>query len=109
MAKIFKCPVCGKLQENPPYYCGCCSDECFTINFWRKNLDESAIIIKGCCYHIGPEPDDLKGAHYLGFAGREFKIRKFSSNEIITTHNLWHQGEVPKEFHIEDNAEFIKN
>ena len=108
MVKIFKCPVCGKELENPPYYNGCCSDECFHIDFWRNALDDEAIIIDGHCYHIGVEPADLLNYEgYLGFGGQEFKIRKFGSDEIIVTHNLWHQGEIPLEFNKQDNAQFV--
>lgn len=110
MIKIHKCPVCGKELENPPYYNGCCSDECFHIDFWRNALDDEAIIIDGACYHIGEEPEDLKNYQgFLGFDGSEFKIRKFGSDEIIVTHNLWHQGDLPEDFKRDDNAEFIKN
>ena len=109
MIKIFKCPVCGKELENPPYYNGCCSDECFHIDFWRNALDDEAIIIDGHCYHIGEEPEDLLNYEgYLGFSGREFKIKMNNSDKIIITHNLWHQGEIPLEFNKQDNAQFVK-
>ena len=115
MTKIYKCPVCGKELENPPYYNDCCSDECFHIDFWRNALDDEAIIIDGHCYHIGIEPGDAGDPEdpencrsFLGFGGQEFKIRKFGSDEIIVTHNLWHQGEVPLEFNKQDNAQFVK-
>lgn len=109
MTKMYKCPVCGKELENPPYYNGFCSDECFHIHFWRIVLDDEAIIINGSCYHIGVEPEDPKNYRgFLGFDGSEFKIRKFGSDEIIVTHNLWCQGEIPLEFNKQDNAQFVK-
>lgn len=109
MAKMYKCPVCGKELENPPYYNGFCSDECFHIHFWRIVLDDEAIIINGSCYHIGPEPEDPKNYRgFLGFGGQEFKIRKFGSDEIIVTHNLWCQGDLPEDFKRDDNAQFVK-
>ena len=109
MIKIFKCPVCGKKLENPPYYDGWCSDECFHKNFWKNALDDDAIIIDGHCYHIEKEPADLLNYEgYLGYAGREFKIKMNNSDKIIITHNLWHQGEIPKKFNKQDNAQFVK-
>ena len=109
MIKIYKCPVCGKKSTHPLFVNGCCSDECHQMDFWKNALDDDAIIIDGHCYHIEKEPADLLNYEgFLGFGGREFKIRKFDSDVIITTHNLWHQGEIPKKFNKQDNAQFVK-
>ena len=109
MIKIYKCPVCGKKLENPPYLDGCCSDECFHENFWKNALDDEAIIIDGHSYNIEKEPADLLNYEgYLGYAGREFKIKMNNSDKIIITHNLWHQGEIQKKFNKQDNAQFVK-
>ena len=109
MIKIYKCPVCGKKSTHPMFANGCCSNECHHIDFWRNALDDEAIIIDGHCYHVGEEPEDVsKYNGFLGFSGQEFKIRKFDSDDIIITHNLWHQGEIPKKFNKQDNAQFVK-
>ena len=109
MIKIYKCPVCGKKSIHPLFANGCCSDECYNIDFWRNALDDDAIIIDGHCYHIEKEPADLLNYEgYLGYAGREFKIKMNNSDKIIVTHNLWHQGEIPKKFNKQDNAQFVK-
>ena len=42
----------------------------------------------------------------MGFGGRLVKIKK-NNGEIIETNNLWHNGKVPKDRNIEDNAVFI--
>lgn len=109
MIKIYKCPVCGKKSTHPMFANGCCSDECHQMNFWRNALDDEAIIIDGHCYHVDEEPEDISNHNeFLGFGGQEFKIRKFDSDGIIITHNLWHQGEIPKKFNKQDNAQFVK-
>ena len=108
-AKMYKCPVCGKKSTYPMFANGCCSDECYNIDFWRNALDDESIIIDGHCYHVCEEPEDVsKYNGFLGFNGQEFKIRKFDSDVIIITHNLWHQGEIPKKFNKQDNAQFVK-
>ena len=109
MAKMYKCPVCGKKSTYPMFANGCCSDKCYNIDFWRNALDDESIIIDGHCYHVCEEPEDISNYNgFLGFNGQEFKIRKFDSDVIIITHNLWHQGEIPKKFNKQDNAHFVK-
>lgn len=79
---------------------------------WSEILDDKAIIIKGKCYHVGAE--DTKG--FRGFSGSKFKIRflfddiagNWKKGDIIITTNLWHQGKIPEEFEVVDNAECIE-
>ena len=98
-----------KKSTYPMFANGCCSDECYNIDFWRNALDDESIIIDGHCYHVCEEPEDVsKYNGFLGFSGKEFKIRKFDSDVIIVTHNLCHQGEIPKKFNKQDNAQFVK-
>ena len=59
MAKMYKCPVCGKKSTYPMFANGCCSDECYNIDFWRNALDDESIIIDGHCYHVCEEPEDV--------------------------------------------------
>lgn len=101
----YTCSICGKhFEDNPMYSGNICSDECFTKDFWNKALDDEAIIVNGECYHIGPE--DFP-AIFRGFGGRKFVIQ-FNDGRKITTTNLWNQGEIPEEFHREDNAVILK-
>lgn len=72
--------------------------------FWNNVLDENAVVIAGNCYHI--EPDDKPQCGFLGYNGTEFKI-KFRDGRVVVTHNLWHNGEIPEELGIQNNAEFI--
>lgn len=100
------CEICGKEFNESQYGEPCnniCSSECFYVRFWNDNLDEDAIIINGTCYHLGKEDDT---SYFRGCAGRKFKI-KMNDGTIITTTNLWVNGEVPKERNIKDNAKFI--
>lgn len=100
-----KCAICGKEFKKSMYsHKMLCSSECFVIDFWNKCLDENAIIIDGRCYHDGGRQPD--GTIFLGFGGREFTI-EMNDGRIIKTNNLWHNGEVPKERNVKDNAKFI--
>lgn len=100
-----KCIICGKeIPESLYFHKPLCSNKCFNINFWNDCLDESAIIVDGKCYHdAGRKPN---GTKWLGFGGSEFTI-EMNDGRIIKTNNLWHNGEVPKERNVKDNARFI--
>jgi hypothetical protein len=97
------CKCCGKEFEKS-HFIDYCSSECLHKDFWDNALDKDAVIIDGNCYHI--VPDDKSDGGFLGFEGREFKIQ-FNDGRVVVTHNLWHQGEIPKERNIQDNAKFI--
>lgn len=101
-----RCIICGKEVEKSMYSNAVlCSSKCFHENFWDECLDETAIIVKGECYHDGGmKPASYQG--FLGFGGSYFKI-KMNDGRIIETNNLWYNGEIPKERNIEDNAKFI--
>ena len=101
-----KCVICGKEIEKSKYMNKVlCSSECFHIDFWNDCIKDDAIIIDGECYHDGGrKPDGYSG--FLGFAGRLFHI-KMHNGKTITTNNLWHNGTVPKERNIKDNACFV--
>ena len=86
---------------------------CFYCDFW-ETIEESLsspqrVIIDGKSYWINPDVD--RNTSFAGFGGAEFKIQKFDSEDIIVTHNLWHQGTVPDHFkeRIKNNAKFIKD
>lgn len=100
-----KCVICGKEVETSLFYGAIlCSHECFIENFWNECLDEDAIIVDGVCYHDGGRKDT--NTKWLGFGGREWKIQ-MNDGRIIETNNLWHNGKVPPERKVEDNAKFI--
>jgi hypothetical protein len=85
---------------------------CFSCNFWRNRLEEDATLpphtwcmINGTHYIVGNE--DSK-SYFRGFGGREFHI-KFNDGTIVTTTNLWCQGE-PEGYwrkKFPDNAVFL--
>ncbi len=102
-----KCIICGKELKKSAYTNAVlCSRDCFDVNFWNENIDDTAIIINGECYHDGGrKPSDYRG--FLGHSGRYFKIQ-MNDGRIIETNNLWYNGEVPKEREVKDNACFIK-
>lgn len=100
-----KCVICGKEIEKSLYsHKPLCSYECFIVDFWNDNLDETAIIVDGTCYHDGGRQPD--GTQWLCFGGSEFTI-EMNDGRIIKTNNLWYNGEVPKERNVKDNAKFI--
>ena len=103
-----KCIICGKEIEKSRYMNAVlCSSECFSVNFWNECLDDSAIIIDGACYHDGgKKPKGYRG--FMGFGGVLFKI-KMNNGEVIETNNLWHNGKVPEDRNIKDNAVFISD
>ena len=108
-----KCMICGKEVKHNHYsehsdFFGLCGDtECFDKRFWQLALDDSAVIIKGVCYHIGKEPKDLINTYGLGYGGMRFHIKMLDTGEVITTHNLRYNGDVPKEYEVKDNAMFL--
>ena len=73
-------------------------------DFWDSVLDKDAVVIDGNCYHI--LPDDKPQCGFLGYGGSEFKIQ-FNDGRVVVTHNLWHNGEISKDRHIQDNAKFL--
>ena len=104
---IMHCIICGKEIEKSSYSNAVlCSSECFHENFWNENLDDSAIIIGGECYHDGGmKPQGYSG--FLGHGGHYFKI-KMNDGRIIETNNLWYNGEIPKERNVKDNARLMR-
>lgn len=96
-----KCIVCGKEFNQRMFADDICSIDCFNRHFWQEALDDSAIIIDGNCYHAGKNSDSTKG-----FDSRKSTIL-FNDGIRMTTNNLWHNGKIPKEFLVPDNAKFI--
>lgn len=100
------CEICGKEIEKSKYLSNVlCSKKCFIEHFWNEHLDETAIIIDGVCYHDGGmKPPGYEG--FLGFGGHLFRIQ-MNDGRIIETNNLWHNGDVPKNRCVKDNAVFL--
>lgn len=80
---------------------------CFNCNFWTDYMGRTDTIrIDGMHYVIAP--DTTSGMK--GYGGHEFKIKRFDTEGVIVTHNLWHQGDIPAHFRdrLPDNAEFVE-
>ena len=100
-----KCIICGKeIPESSYMNAVLCGHECFIENFWNENLDDTAIIIDGDCYHDGGRQED--NIPWLGFGGHKFTI-EMNDGRIIETNNLWFNGKIPTERNVKDNARFI--
>jgi hypothetical protein len=112
---IIHCSVCGKNEElhwdfatNAECYG---YRMCFICNFWRNHFAydiDRSLRIEGNHYIDCGSVDDLSEYRFIGHGGAKFKIKK-SDGTIIETNNLWHQGEIPKEWKdkLTDNAEFM--
>lgn len=86
---------------------------CFNCNYWEiieasAKVDKRRVIIKGTSYYVGDDVRD-KGFDFAGFGGRQFRLKRFDSDEVVFTRNLWCQGEIPNVFleRIPNNAEFV--
>ena len=83
---------------------------CFECAFWTEKIEifsNRHAIIDGKMFYIKDDkPKEYKG--FLGFGGRKFNIQ-FNDGQIITTRNMWHNGEIPDHFRdrLPDNAVFI--
>lgn len=76
---------------------------------WRKAGDRTSagrpvIRCNGMHYVVGT---GSAGSLSAGFGGHEFRFRMLKSGQVVTTRDLWFQGEIPVEFRDElpDNAE----
>lgn len=97
-----KCKVCKRRTKNKSGYC---SVSCYYKDLWVHYLDEDAIIINGNCYHDKGYVENGV-SRYLGFNGRVFSIAMKDGRRILTN-NLWHDGIIPEDIKVEDNAVFL--
>lgn len=108
---MLKCSVCGKkiLRSSYDGVVLCGSEECWPYYYWSKIAREKDehIIIDDECYTIGNEEAGKWSTR--GYGGKKFIIKK-SDDTIITTTNLWHNGNVPERFKelLPNNATFIE-
>lgn len=86
---------------------------CFHCAFWLNVIpsykrNKRRVVINGNSYYVEPYAERAT-YKFLGHGGRFCKIKRFDSDEVMTTNNLWHQGSVPQHFRdrLKDNAEFL--
>lgn len=89
---------------------------CFTCDFWNEkvlwsmnpDMIHAAVRINGKHYLIIPES---VSSPFLGCGGQEFKIQFIHDKFIVTTRNLWQQGDIPAHFRhlLPDNAIFVND
>lgn len=113
------CKICGSTVDANNYISKCSKamlklQMCFRCNYWKERLEEDAklpphkwCMIDGTHYVI--ELDD-PSSYFQGFGGAEFQI-EFNDGHRVITHNLWCQGEPPKEWidKFPNNARFENN
>ena len=67
---------------------------CQSCNHWQDivNEKESHQIIDGTSFYVDPN----ENSKIKGFGGRKHTLQNLTTGEIITTTNLWCQGDIPK-------------
>lgn len=101
------CRECGGPAD--PLHPQLMKDEklCFRCWHWLRLVavkdKPTTVRAKGHHYQMGDDRDP-----FPGFAGATWTV-KFHDGRVVTTKNLWHQGEVPEHFRerLPDNAEFV--
>lgn len=119
---MIQCKKCGNEEKGPEEWregnIRSIMEElevCFNCAFWIEKIrlhDDQTFIIKGERYHCaGPSVKGENGLIWRGHGGSKFQIKKFGSDRIYKTDNLWFQGIIPDIFkdEIPDNAEFVKD
>lgn len=114
----WNCKECGKIEtavgknsKQGPHLkglqiCSSCDFWIEKVNMNKTNPELRQVIIEGTHYIAGAEVE--KPGWGNGYSGEEFKI--LQNNRIVTTNNLWCQGEIPERFRdrLKDNAEFVR-
>lgn len=105
------CKWCRETYDASIHYSSVEPSECFLCNHWKEILerdktDTTAVVIKGHHYYISDENPALRPR---GFGGTKFVIQ-FNDGRLVTTTNLWHQGEISRYWlpKFPDNAVFVK-
>lgn len=84
---------------------------CFHCLFWTEYVDlidnPTHLRIEHNHYVVGKETESVFGGR--GFGGRRFTIKR-NDGTLVTTTNLWHQGQIPVHFQerLPDNAVWVK-
>ena len=96
------CIICGNRIRHSYYFkMGMCGKKCYNKWRWDKLLDDKAIIIGGKCYHI--KPCNIT----RGLVSTHYTIKMLETGEVISTNDLWYEGDIPKEYQRPDNAIFL--
>jgi len=109
------CKECGKIVStnylNETKEALIAGNICFKCHFWVSKLvikdNPRTVRVDGTHYYI--DDDKPRGSSFLGFGGAEFNI-KFNDGRLVTSHNLWCQGDIPEHFkeRLPDNAVFVQ-
>lgn len=79
----------------------------------RRHLDKPERVIRCNAKHytLGPEPHRNERRDMLGHGGARFRFRLLATGEIIESHNVWFQGQIPDEYRelLPDNAEAVRD
>ena len=103
-----KCEVCGK-EVDRLMYTDTCSEECFTIKYWRDRINNQSsktqVVVDHKVFQIA---DENSNSGFRGFDGRRFFIEFFDGRKVETT-NLWYNGVIPEDMRkdLPDNARFL--
>ena len=73
---------------------------CFHCELWNTRLervknDKNVMIVLASMYTVTPDTDNKYA--FKGFGGKEFKFERLDTpGVIITSHNVWFGGDIPK-------------
>jgi hypothetical protein len=96
----------GTLQQDPDVQSFLkASSERFWLQWVETRNDPNCVRVNGVHYYIC---DEASISTFRGFAGRKFTV-KFNDGRVVTTTNMWHQGDIPAALReqLPDNAAFI--
>lgn len=76
----------------------------------RHDTPDRVIRCNGIHYTIEPEPTSHTNRGMLGHGGHRFRFRMLDTGDVITSHNVWRQGQIPVEYRelLPDNAEYYQ-
>lgn len=80
-------------------------------DYWESQIasePERRVVVNGVHYRLGKNGD--RRGEYNGFGGRRFDIEYLEDGRVITTYDLWYQGQIPPKFReqLPDNARWAK-
>lgn len=95
------CDMCWRLLDvqfglKAHGFCKDCQRWVAWIEDRKKSEPDRYLVIAGEAFYRAN--DEATNHAFLGFGGREFRIKNLHTGKVIVTHNLWSNGTVPEHF-----------